>query len=99
MRLMLVVVALIVFRIKEPGLRRPFKVPGGMGGAGLIGVCGLLLFGFPVVHVGGEQILAISGLAFGLLLIAAGFVVYWATAGVRGGRWGAAAFKGERGAG
>ena len=33
MSLMLEFVALIVLRIKEPGLRRPFKVPGGLAGA------------------------------------------------------------------
>jgi amino acid transporter len=96
MSLMLEFVALIVLRIKEPGLRRPFKVPGGMAGAVLIGVFPLLLLGFSIVHGEGEQILGISGLAFGLLLIAAGFVVYWATAGLRRDRWSAGALKDEQ---
>ena len=96
MSLMLEFVALIVLRIKEPGLRRPFKVPGGLGGAVLIGVFPLLLLGFWIVHGEGEQILGISGLAFGLLLIAAGFVVYWATAGLRRVRWSGAALKDEQ---
>jgi amino acid transporter len=96
MSLMLEFVALIVLRIREPGLRRPFKVPGGMAGAVLIGVFPLLLLGFSIVHGEGERILGISGLAFGLLLIAAGFVVYWATAGLRRVRWSAAGLKDEQ---
>jgi hypothetical protein len=48
------------------------------------------------VHGAGEQILGISGLAFGLMLIAAGFVVYWATAGLRRVRWSAGALKDEQ---
>jgi amino acid transporter len=96
MSLMLEFAALIVLRIKEPGLRRPFKVPGGMVGAVLIGVFPLLLLGFSIVHGEGETILGISGLAFGLLLIAAGFVVYWATAGLRRDRWSAGVLKDEQ---
>jgi amino acid transporter len=96
MSLMLEFVALIVLRIREPELRRPFKVPGGMAGAVLIGVFPLLLLGFSIVHGAGEQILGISGLAFGLMLIAAGFVVYWATARLRRVRWSAGALKDEQ---
>ena len=82
--------------VPEPGLARPFKVPGGMAGAVLIGVFPLLLLGFSIVHGAGETILGISGLAFGLMLIAAGFVVYWATAGLRRDRWSAGVLKDER---
>ena len=69
-------VALVALRIKEPNLRRPFRVPGGMLGAVLLGVCPVLLLGFSVIHGEGEQILGMSGLTFGGLLIAAGVVVY-----------------------
>ncbi len=78
MSLTLEFIALIVLRIKEPTLRRPFKVPGGMAGAILVGVCSALLLGFSIVHGEGEQILGMNGLAFGLLLIAGGFAAYWA---------------------
>jgi uncharacterized membrane protein len=67
-----------------------------MAGAVLVGVFPLLLLGFSIVHGAGEEILGISGLAFGLVLIAAGFVVYWATAGLRRGSWNVAAVKGEQ---
>jgi amino acid transporter len=85
--LMLEFVALIVLRIKEPNLRRPFRVPGGVPGAILLGVCPLLLLGFSVAHGESEQVLGMSGGAFGGLLIAGGFVVYWAKRTVKADGW------------
>jgi amino acid transporter len=87
MSLTLEFVALIVLRIKEPTLRRPFKVPGGMAGAILVGVCPALLLGFSIVHGEGERILGMSGLTFGLLLIGAGFVAYWVKSAFRPEGW------------
>jgi len=90
-------VALIVLRIKEPTLRRPFKVPGGMAGAILVGVCPALLLGFSIVHGESEQILGMNGLTFGLLLIGAGFVAYWVKSAFRPEGWAAQpALKDER---
>ena len=74
--LMLEFVALIALRVKEPKLRRPFPVPGGMWGAALIGVFPLLLLCFSVVRGEREQILGINGLVFGLLLIGGGVLAY-----------------------
>ena len=85
--LMLEFVALVVLRIKEPELRRPFRVPGGLAGAILVGVFPLLLLGFSVVHGQSERVLGMSGLAFGLLLIAAGFVAYFAKGLLRKDTW------------
>jgi amino acid transporter len=97
MSLTLEFVALIVLRIKEPTLRRPFKVPGGMAGAILVGVCPALLLGFSIVHGESEQILGMSGLTFGLLLISAGFVAYWVKSTFRPEGWSAQPdFKDER---
>jgi amino acid transporter len=76
-------VALIVLRIKEPYLDRPFRVPGGMAGAVLVGACPLLLLGFSIFHSESEQIMGINGLAFGVLLIVSGFVIYWATSAAK----------------
>jgi amino acid transporter len=73
--------ALLVLRIKEPRLARPFRVPGGTLGAALVGVCPTLLLGFSIFHSAGERILGINGLTFGALLILAGFVAYWAANG------------------
>jgi len=69
-------VALLVLRVREPNLKRPFRVPGGMFGAALVGVFPVLLLGFALVHSAQEQILGMSSLLFGLLLIAAGLVAY-----------------------
>jgi len=99
MSLSLEFVALIVLRIKEPTLRRPFKVPGGLAGAILLGVSPVLLLGFSIVHGEGEQILGMSGLTFGLLLIGAGFAAYWGKSTFRPGGWAPApvsALKDER---
>ncbi len=74
--LMLEFVALIVLRLREPTLRRPFRVPGGMWGAVLVGALPLALLTFSVIRGEREQVLGINGLAFGLLLVAAGFLAY-----------------------
>jgi amino acid transporter len=73
--------ALLALRIKEPELDRPFRVPGGMPGAALLGVCPTLLLGFSVFHSEGQQILGLNGLAFGALLVFGGFIAFWAASG------------------
>ncbi len=70
-------VALAVLRFREPGLARPFRVPGGLFGAIAIGIPPMLLLGFSVVRSEHESILGMSSFAFGMILIAAGFVVYF----------------------
>ena len=82
---MLEFLALIALRIKEPTLERPFRVPGGMAGAVFLGVCPLLLLGFSIFHSEGERILGMNELAFGVLLIVSGFVVYWVRCAARSG--------------
>jgi amino acid transporter len=74
--LVLEFLALVVLRIREPNLPRAFRVPGGMFGAVMVGVCPALLLGFSIVRSGQEQILGMSSLAFGLILIAGGVVGY-----------------------
>jgi amino acid transporter len=74
--LLLEFVALAVLRFTRPDLPRAFKVPGGKTGAVLLGVCPMLLLGFSVYASESERILGMSGLAFGLILIVAGFLVY-----------------------
>ena len=73
--------ALLALRIKEPDSRARSVCPAGSPGAALIGVCPTLLLGFSVFHSGGERILGINGLAFGVLLMVAGFLAYWAASG------------------
>jgi amino acid transporter len=81
--LMLEFVTLVVLRIREPELKREFRVPGGLVGATLLGVFPLLLLGLAVAHGGSETVLGMNGLVFGLVIIVTGFVVYFATARLR----------------
>ena len=68
--------ALAVLRFTEPNLKRPFKVPGGLFGAVAIGIPPMLLLGFSIARSQHESILGMSSLAFGMILIAAGFLAY-----------------------
>jgi amino acid transporter len=81
--LLLEFVTLVVLRIREPELKREFRVPGGLAGAILAGVFPLLLLGLAVLHGESETVLGINGLVFGLGIIIVGFVVYLATARLR----------------
>jgi len=75
--LMLEFVTLVVLRIKEPGLKREFRVPGGLTGAILAGVFPLLLLLLAMVESNHETVLGINGLVFGTMIMAAGFVIYF----------------------
>jgi amino acid transporter len=85
--LLLEFAALIALRYREPELERPFRVPGGMAGAWLVGVCPLLLLGFAVLHGQQESVLGMSALAFGGLLLLAGVVAYWLNEVVKPEGW------------
>jgi amino acid transporter len=74
--LLLEFVALAVLRFREPDLPRPFRVPGGMFGAIAIGIPPMLLLGFSIIRSEHEQVWNMSSFAFGMILIAAGFVAY-----------------------
>jgi len=78
-------VTLVVLRIREPNLKREFRVPGGLAGVILTGVFPIALLSMAVVKSDSEEILGINGLLFGLLIILAGFVVYGLTGRLRGG--------------
>jgi len=81
--LMLEFVTLVVLRIREPELKREFRVPGGLAGAISVGVFPLLVLGLAVLHGGSETVLGMNGLVFGTVIIVAGFVAYLATARLR----------------
>lgn len=81
--LMLEFVTLAVLRIREPELKREFKVPGGLVGAISCGVFPLLLMSLAMVESGNETILGMNGLLFGGIIIAAGCVLYWTTKPLR----------------
>jgi amino acid transporter len=70
--------ALVALRIREPGLPRPYRVPGGLFGAAAIGVPPLALLALTVVRSHIEPVGPINALELGGLLIALGVVVYLA---------------------
>jgi amino acid transporter len=77
--LMLEFVTLVALRIREPHLRRTFRVPGGMAGAITCGLFPLALLVLATVESESETMLGMNGLVFGLFIILAGFVMYFAT--------------------
>src|SRR5205823_13397175 len=68
--------ALIVLRVREPNLARPFRVPGGLFGAVAVGVAPVLLLGFDLVRSQSEQVAGMSSFAFGAIIIGAGVLAY-----------------------
>jgi hypothetical protein len=73
----------VVLRIREPELKRGFRVPGGLVGAVMMGVFPLLLMSLALVKSGSETVLGINGMVFGGMIIAGGFVLYAATKPLR----------------
>jgi amino acid transporter len=76
---MLEFVTLVVLRIREPELKRGFRVPGGLTGAICCGIFPLLLLSLAIVESGQETVLGMNGLVFGVLIIASGFLIYLVT--------------------
>jgi amino acid transporter len=74
--LLLEFIALVVLRLREPELARPFRVPGGLFGAIAIGIPPMLLLGFSIIRSEHEQVWNMSSFAFGMILVGAGFVAY-----------------------
>jgi amino acid transporter len=77
--LMLEFVTLVALRIREPELKRGFRVPGGLTGAISCGVFPLLLLTLAMVESNHETVLGLNGLVFGALIIVAGFLIYFVT--------------------
>jgi amino acid transporter len=80
--LVLEFLALIMLRIREPQLPRPFRVPGGMFGAIAVGVGPTVLLVIALIRNRGEQLDlgrlgSMSQLVFGLILMALGVVYYF----------------------
>jgi amino acid transporter len=84
--LVLEFVALVVLRVKEPALARPFRVPGGLWGAIAVGVGPTLLIGFALWAARGERVAGLPALGFAAIVAAAGPVVYLAAQGMRRSR-------------
>ena len=80
--LVLEFVALVVLRVKEPGLVRPFRVPGGLWGAVAVGVGPTLLIGFALWAARGERVAGLPALGFSAIVAVAGPLVYLAARAV-----------------
>ena len=74
--LMLEFVALVVLRIREPELHRPFRVPGGIPGAIAVGVGPALLIAYSLWAARDEKVAGIPALVFASLVGLAGAVIY-----------------------
>jgi amino acid transporter len=81
--LMLEFVTLVALRIREPNLRRAFRVPGGMAGAVSCGIFPLALLILAMVESEHEAILGMNGLVFGAMIILVGFGIYFSTGRLR----------------
>jgi amino acid transporter len=79
--------ALIWLRVREPELPRPFRVPGGLLGAVMVGVAPTLLLGFAIVRSEHEQLLGMSSFAFGAMLIVAGVLAYMLNVALKPTGW------------
>ena len=69
--------ALVALRIREPELVRPFRVPGGIIGAIVIGLPPLALMVAAVVRNRSEFVGDTNGLVIGIAIIAAGVLLYF----------------------
>lgn len=78
--LVLEFIALVMLRIREPLLHRPFRVPGGLTGAILAGVGPTLLLTTAFIKNREERLGSISTLTLGLIFIVAGVVLYFLVA-------------------
>jgi len=75
--LVLEFMALVVLRVKEPGLMRPFRVPGGFWGAVALGLGPTVLIGWALWAARGERVGGLPALDFAAIVAAAGPLVYW----------------------
>jgi amino acid transporter len=81
--LMLEFVTLVALRIREPELKREFRVPGGLTGAISCGIFPLLLLCLALVESNHETVVGVNGLLFGAIIIMAGFLIYFVSGKLR----------------
>ncbi len=74
--LMLEFVALVVLRVREPDLKRPFRVPGGIGGAIAVGVGPVVLIAYALWAARDERVAGIPALVFATIVALAGAAIY-----------------------
>src|SRR5258707_5002163 len=81
--LMLEFVTLVALRVREPNLKRAFRVPGGLTGAISCGIFPLLLLSLAMLESNHETVLGLNGLVFGAVIIMSGFLIYFVTGKLR----------------
>jgi amino acid transporter len=74
--LLLEFVALVVLRLREPALARPFRIPGGLPAAIAAGVGPTVLIAFALYAARDERVGPLPALAFAAVVAAAGPSVY-----------------------
>jgi amino acid transporter len=82
--LVLEFVALVILRLKEPKLARPFRVPGGLWGTVAVGAGPTLLIAFALWAARGERVAGLPALGFAAIVAAAGPLVYLGALAVKG---------------
>ena len=81
--LLLEFLALLLLRRREPGMTRPFRVPGGWPGAWLVTAGPVALVGFALWAARGERVGGLPALSFAALVALAGPVLFWVAGGNR----------------
>jgi amino acid transporter len=71
--------ALVALRIREPGLMRPYRVPGGLAGAIAIGLPPLALLILAVIRNNAEPVGPMNALQLGCLIVLAGVICCFVT--------------------
>jgi amino acid transporter len=75
--------ALVALRIREPGLARPYRIPGGLAGAIAVGLGPLALVILSLVRSQSEQVGPTNELKIASGIIAAGLLIYFLSPGSR----------------
>ena len=78
--LLLEFVALVMLRLREPSLDRPFRIPGGTAAAIAIGIGPAVLIAFALWAARAEKVAGLPALIFATIVGLAGPLVYLATA-------------------
>jgi amino acid transporter len=75
--LLLEFAALVALRIREPELRRPYRIPGGLPAAIGLGLFPAALLVLTSMRNASEKVGPLTGLELGFILVFAGAPVYW----------------------
>jgi amino acid transporter len=75
--LVLEFLALVLLRVQEPQLPRPFRIPGGTIGTALLGLAPAGLLVLAAFHAKHEQIAGMSVWLFGMVVMGTGLLAYW----------------------